>query len=102
MLTLPPSVRIYVATGSVDMRKSFDGLSAATETVLGLDPFSGYLFAFSNQARTILKILFWERGGYCLFSKRLERGRFRWPEPRPSAASIEMEAGELACLLGGV
>lgn len=101
MLTLSAAVRIYVALEPVDMRKSFDGLCAATQSVLDRDPFSGHLFVYRNRAATLLKILCWHRGGWLLVCKRLERGRFRWPAVHPGAHSVEIEAAELACLLEG-
>lgn len=102
MLTLPPSVRVFVAVAAVDMRKSFDGLAAATRTALGADPHGGALFVFRNRAATLVKILWWDRAGWCLFAKRLERGRFRWPVAPPDAAQVTLEAVELAWLLDGV
>ena len=74
MLTLPPSVRIYVARGSTDIRKGIDGLCALARDVVGEDPFSGHLFAFANRRRDAVKILVWDRSGFWLFHKRLEHG----------------------------
>ena len=100
MLTLPPAVRIYVAVEAVDIRRSFDGLSAAVREVLRQDPLSGHLFVFRNRRGDRVKILFWDRSGYCLFYKRLERGTFRLPQG--DAARLEIDAGELGLLLEGV
>ena len=103
MLSLPPSVRIFVATGPVDLRKGFDGLSAATREILREDPLSGHLFVFINRRRNRAKILVWDRSGFWLLYKRLEQGRFRLPRPRREGdAGIEMEATELALLLEGI
>ena len=103
MLSLPPSVRIFVAVKPVDLRKGFDGLSAATREVLKQDPLSGHLFVFINRRRNRAKILVWDRSGFWLLYKRLERGRFRLPKPRDSeAAGLEMEATDLALLLEGI
>lgn len=103
MLTLPPSVRIYACTRAVDMRKSFDGLAAATREILRRDPMSGYLFAFFNRRADIVKVLFWDRSGFALLAKRLERGRFHLPRPAADgAASLEIEAAELALVLEGI
>jgi transposase len=99
---LPPAVRIYVARDAVDMRKSFDGLAALTQFALGEDPLSGHLYVFRNRTATLLKLLYRDRSGWCLFAKRLERGRFRWPVVREEARSVEIEAGDLACLLDGI
>lgn len=103
MLTLPPAVRIYVAVEPVDIRKAFDGLSAAVREILLQDPLSGHLFAFRNRRGDRLKILFWDRSGFCLFYKRLERGTFQLPvESVGQATHIEMEAAELALMLEGI
>ena len=76
MLSLPPSIRIFAARQAVDMRKTFDGLSAIARDVLREDPMSGQLFVFFNAARDRVKILFWDTSGFWLFYKRLERGTF--------------------------
>ena len=99
MLNLPPSVRIFIPTVPAAMRRSFDGLAAMTERILERDPFSGHLFVFRNRRGDRVKILYWDRSGYCLWYKRLEEGTFRFPE-RP-AKSVEVEASELALLLEG-
>ena len=100
MLMLPTSVRIFLATGPADLRRSLDGLSALTKNILRKDPFSGHLFVFRNRRRDRVKILFWTPGGLALFYKRLERGRFRFP--KSTTASFELEAAELAVLLDGL
>jgi len=103
MLTLPPSVRIYVAAQPVDLRRSFDGLAAATRAVLAQEPLSGHLFVFFNRASTLVKILFWDRSGWCLFAKRLERGTFKLPkELQDGTPGFEVEAAELALILEGI
>jgi transposase len=86
--------------GSTDMRKAIDGLALTVAGRLELDPLSGHLFAFCNRSRTIIKILYWDRNGFCLWQKRLERERFRWPESRTQA--LELGARELAWLLDGL
>lgn len=101
MLMLPPAVRVFVALGPADLRRGFDGLAALTEQVLCHDPLSGHLFVFWNRRRDRVKVLFWDRGGYVLWYKRLERGRFRFPTSA-EASSVEMEAGELLLLLEGI
>jgi transposase len=104
VLTLPPSVRIFVATAPCDMRKQFDGIAILVEQGLGHDPRSGHLFVVFNRRGDHVRILFWDRHGYCLFSKRLERGRFRlpWDAKGGTATSVEMEAAELALILEGI
>ena len=102
ILNLPPSVRLFVSTEAVDLRKSFDGLSALVEHALAQDPLSGHLFVFFNRAADRVKILWFDHGGYALFYKRLERGRFRVPEAKPGERSVAMRAGELALILEGI
>jgi transposase len=101
MLSLPPAVRIFVATGATDMRQSFDGLANMTRLVLAQDPLSGHLFVFFNRRRTLVKVLYWDRSGFCLWSKRLERGCFK-PPRKPGHAATEMEAAELGLILEGL
>jgi len=103
MLTLPPSVRVYVATAPCDMRKQFDGIANLVRDALGQDPRSGHLFVVFNRRGDHARILFWDRSGFCLVSKRLERGHFRLPWEQPAQGPhIEMEAAELALILEGI
>ena len=81
MLLPDPGVRLWLYTPPTDMRKSFDGLSALVRHKLAEDPTSGQLFVFINRRRTQIKVLYFEAGGYCLWSKRLEQGRFHF-DPR--------------------
>ena len=76
MLALPAGVRIHVCTRPTDMRKSFNGLIGLTRTVLKADPLSGHLFVFVNRKADYLKALYWSRGGFCVWSMRLEPGQF--------------------------
>lgn len=101
MLTLPPSVRIYVAVGASDLRRSIDGLSALVRERFGADPFSGHLFLFRNRRGDRLKILVWDRSGFWVLYKRLERGTFAWPQSADHTA-IELQSAELMMLLGGL
>jgi transposase len=101
MLTVPPSVRIYLAAGATDLRRSVDGLSALVRERLGLEPMSGHLFLFRNRRGDRLKILVWDRSGYWVLYKRLERGTFAWPEGE-SEVPLEMKSAELMLLLSGV
>ncbi|KAA3612941.1 MAG: transposase [Planctomycetota bacterium] len=71
MLAIPSSVRIFLAAGAADMRKSFDTLAQATKRVIGEDPLSGHLFVFCNRSRNRLKVLWWDRSGYCLLDCRI-------------------------------
>jgi transposase len=103
VLSLPPSVRIYLARGATDMRKQIDGLAALVEHVLERDAFSGHLFVFCNRRRNRIKILYWEGSGFWLLHKRLEKGTFAWPAPAADKrASLQMSPAELAALLGGI
>ena len=103
MLSLPPTVRVYLAAGVTDMRKAIDGLAALTRDVLEQDPTSGHLFVFCNRRRDRIKILYWEGSGFWLLHKRLERGTFAWPGPADCATDrIEMTSAELSALLGGI
>ena len=103
MLSLPPTVRVFVATAPCDLRKQFDGIAVLVEQGLHHDPRSGHLFVVFNRRGDQVRILFWDRQGYCLFAKRLERGRFRLPWEQPAeGAAVEMEAAELALILEGI
>ena len=79
MLTLPPSVRIFLRLEPTDMRKSFDTLAALVRSCLGQDPLSGHLFIFRNKRGDRLKVLYWDKDGYALWQKRLEKGTFTLP-----------------------
>jgi transposase len=103
MLSLPSSVRIYVASGPTDLRRGFDGLSALTRSVIGADPMSGHLFVFVNRRGNRVKILAWDRTGYLLLYKRLERGTFRIPvKPAAGRKHVEVDSGELMLMLEGL
>jgi transposase len=101
VLSFPPSVRILLAAGATDMRKSFDGLAAATREVIRADPLSGHVFVFCNRRRDRIKLLVWDRSGFWVFAKRLEAGTFAWPL-RGEVASVEMSTRDLMCLLEGI
>lgn len=92
--------QVYIATGVTDMRKSINGLSIMVAEHLTLNPLSGHLFCFCNRKRDIVKILYWDRNGFCLWHKRLEKDRFNWPENK--ADVIEMQGRELSWLLEGL
>lgn len=92
--------QVYLACGYTDMRKSINGLMAIVEGSFRLDPFSEALFVFCNRNRDRLKILQWDGDGFWLHFKRLEKGRFRWPQPG-SEATMTLSAEELHILLGG-
>jgi len=103
VLTLPSSVRIYLATEPTDLRKGFDGLAAATRHVIKQEPLSGHLFVFVNRRRNRMKILVWQASGFLLLYKRLERGTFKLPEqPRPGETSLRIASTDLALMLEGI
>ncbi|MEW6440660.1 MAG: IS66 family insertion sequence element accessory protein TnpB [bacterium] len=100
MLSLPPSVRIFLCTRPVDMRLSFDRLAALAEQVLEESPFTGHLFVYVNRQGDRVKILYWDRVGFAIWYRRLERGTYRFPfveGPR-----VEMNSSELALILEGI
>jgi len=92
--------QIYLATGSTDMRKSINGLSILVAEQLEHDPLSGQFFCFCNRKRSIVKILYWDRNGFCLWHKRLEKDRFKWPQSEEEVVSVERR--ELFWLLDGL
>ncbi len=100
MIALPPSVRIFLCADPVDFRRGFDGLSAIVRDVFGDDPFSGHTHVFQNRRADQFKILYWDRDGFWLLYKRLERGTFRFP--RADAGRVEIRAAELALILEGL
>ena len=100
MLAVSGQVRIFLAAGITDLRKSFDTLAQLVWEVIGEDPLSGHLFLFCNRRRDRLKILYWESSGYWLYAKRLERGTFAWPGGAPK--KMEYTVAELGLLLGGL
>lgn len=101
MLTISPAVRIYLATGATDMRRSIDGLSALVRDRFALDPLSGHLFLFRNRRGDRLKVLAWDRSGFWVLYKRLEQGTFAWPT-ESGTAPVEMRSADLLLLLSGV
>ena len=101
MLTLPRSVRIYLATEPTDMRRGFDGLGQMVKQ-LGLDAFSGHLFAFVSRRGDRIKVLCWDNGGFVLWYKRLEKGRFKIPPLSSSDATVALDGPSLTMLLEGI
>lgn len=100
MLSLPPSVRVFLAREAVDFRKAFDGLCAIVRDEFDDDPFSGHMFVFFNKRRDRVKILVWDRNGFWLFAKRLERGTFESLEVKEQR--VEIERARLLMLLEGI
>jgi transposase len=102
MFGLGAATRIYLAVGSTDMRKGFEGLYGLVRDQLGLDPLSGHLCLFCNKGRNRLKVLYWDGSGLWICAKRLERGRFSWPSGGEDAARVTLSYEELSLLLGGI
>jgi transposase len=100
MIAIPTGARVYLAMGATDMRKGFDGLSMLAQQVLAQDPFSGHLFVFRGKRGDLLKILYWDGQGFCLFAKRLEKGRFIWPVTKEGA--VTLTSAQLSMLLEGI
>jgi transposase len=100
MLMLPSSFKIFFSAAPCDMRRSFDRLAAMVQEILHESPFSGHLFVFRGRRNDRLKILYWERGGFAIWYRRLEKGTFRFPEK--GEACFEMEPAELGLILEGI
>jgi transposase len=100
MIGLPAGMRVWLAAGMTDMRKGFDGLAALAQTALTQDPFSGHVFVFRGKRGDIIKLLWWDGQGLCLFAKRLEKGRFVWPNADSGAVSLT--PAQLSMLLEGI
>jgi transposase len=96
----PGNARVYLACGTTDMRKGFDTLAAQVQTMLSLDPHNGALYVFRGRRGDLVKILWWDGQGLCLFAKRLERGKFLWPQARDG--SVALSAAQLSMLLEGI
>jgi transposase len=100
MIGLPSGTRVWLAAGVTDLRRGFDGLAALVQTQLDTDPFNGHLFVFRGRRGDLIKVLWWDGQGMCLFAKRLERGRFVWPSA-PSG-SVALTPAQLSMLLEGI
>ena len=99
---IPTSVRIFVCTEPQDMRRSFDGLALAAREVLGVDPQSGVLLCFVNKRNNRLKVLWWDRNGYCMLYKRLHQAVFELPSDGSSRPGLKIDGQQLAKLVAGV
>lgn len=100
MITPPAGTRIFIATQPADFRKGIDGLAALVQERLGRHPFSGEMFIFRPRRGDRVKILLWDGTGVCLYQKRLERGRFRWPAAEQREVAVT--PAQLAMLLEGL
>ena len=100
MIDLKPGTRIWIAAGFTDLRRGFQGLSSIVETVLEQAPFSGHVFVFRGKRGDLIKLLWFDGDGLCLFQKRLERGRFVWPQAE--SGSVALSKAQLSMLLEGI
>jgi transposase len=100
MIGLPAGTRVWLAAGVTDMRKGMDGLAALVQTTLSENPFSGQLFVFRGRRGDLVKLLWFDGDGLCLLAKRLERGRFVWPQA--TNGSVSLSAAQLSMLLEGI
>ncbi len=102
MLTIPPSVRFYLALEPCDMRKSFRGLSGIVRERLRADPLSGHVYVFVNRRRTMLKCLVHVRTGYAIYYRRLSRGTFQLPAIEEGQSQVVLDPGTLTMILEGI
>ena len=100
MIGLPAGTRVWLAAGLTDMRRGFDGLAALVQGALTRDPFSGHVFVFRGRRGDIVKLLWWDGQGMCLFAKRLEKGRFIWPQA--DSGAVPLTPAQLSMLLEGI
>ena len=100
MIALPTGTHIWIAAGVTDLRRGFTGLSAVAQTVLKQNPFSGHVFVFRGRRGDRIKLLWWDGDGLCLFAKRLERGRFVWPQAE--SGTVSLSPAQLSMLLEGI
>ena len=100
MIGVPTNTRVWIAAGHTDMRKGFDGLAALVQTALAANPFCGHVFVFRGRRGNILKVLWFDGQGLVLLSKRLERGRFVWPQA--TCGSVSLTPAQLSMLLEGI
>ena len=100
MITLPTNTRIWIAAGVTDLRRGFTGLSALVQTALEQDPLSGHVFVFRGRRGDLIKVLWFDGDGLCLFAKRLERGRFVWP--KAESGTVSLTRAQLSMLCEGI
>ncbi len=100
MIAVPATTRVWLAAGVTDMRRGFAALAAQAEATLQQDPFGGHLFVFRGRRGDLVKVIWWDGQGACLFVKRLECGRFAWPAAKEGKVSLT--PAQLAMLLEGI
>jgi transposase len=102
MMIIQPGVKVHLAPGFTDLRRGLDGLAVMVEQLLEQDPFSGHMFVFRGRRTDMIKILFWDGTGLCLFTKRLEDGCFPWPIASEQDVTVPISSAQLSILLEGV
>jgi transposase len=102
MIAAPSGMKVHLALGYTDMRKGMDGLAMLVQGVLKADPFSGHLFAFRGRKANLIKILWWDGTGLCLFSKRLDSAGFPWPSAEVAGETVALSPAQLSMLLEGI
>jgi transposase len=102
MIVVPAGVKVHLALGHTDMRKGLDGLATLIQEHLKKDPFSGHLFVFRGKNASLLKILFWDGTGLCLFTKRIDHGSFWWPRMAEPGGTVTLTPAQLAMLIEGI
>ena len=100
MITLPSNTQIWIAAGVTDLRRGFTGLSSLVQNQLAQSPLSGHVFVFRGRRGDLIKVLWFDGDGLCLFAKRLERGRFIWPQA--TEGSVSLTRAQLSMLLEGI
>jgi transposase len=100
VIGLPTGTRVWLAAGVTDMRRGMDGLAAVVQSTLERDPFAGHVFVFRGRRGDLIKLLWWSGDGMNLYAKRLERGRFVWPQA--SSGSVHLSSAQLSMLLEGI
>jgi transposase len=100
MMGFPAHTQIWIAAGVTDLRRGFTGLSGMVQTKLEQDPFSGHVFVFRGRRGHLIKVLWWDGDGLCLFAKRLERGLFVWPQA--TSGTVSLSRAQLSMLLEGI
>lgn len=102
MMTIRKGVSVHIALGMTDLRKGLDSLATLVQEVLRQDPFSGHLFVFRDRKTNMIKILYWDGSGLCLFTKRLEGGAFLWPRADDQRDTVALTAEQLSMLIQGI
>jgi transposase len=100
MIPVPARTKVWLAAGVTDMRKGFNGLSMIVQSVLEEDPFCGHLFVFRGRRGDLIKVIWWDGQGACVFMKRLEKARFVWPAA--SGGKVQLSEAQLSMLLEGI